>query len=328
MNHLSGVRRAEFDVVKAFAIWLVVLAHCIQTFVPDFEQNTLWLMVVMFHMPLFMFISGYFFYPSIERYSLGQYIRRRFMRLYLPSLVWGLFNVLLIGFSKIRASKPLEIDYFLDILFTGMWFLTVLFILNVIGAFIEKLSSKYKWLVWCGVYLIVYFLPSLWMVNEVKFLLPFFVLGMFVKLHDIKRVPLLAFLISLIVFVYFLFGVYDFDFSLYQMKDNVLDLDYHVKSLVRMVSGLCGILLTFYVFDKIRWKPEVTRWLTDIGMCTLPIYVMHQKFLLPFHAISSSMLSWLMAFVCSVILLFLCRMIYSLLSKNRLLALLLFGEKR
>lgn len=93
----SPNRIEHFDILKGIAIFLVVLGHCLQTFTPDWQNNNIALAIYMFHMPLFIFISGYFFYPSVKKLSLKDFIIKKFIHLYLPSLFWGLFNILLMG---------------------------------------------------------------------------------------------------------------------------------------------------------------------------------------------------------------------------------------
>ena len=59
IDRQSG-RDLKWDLIKAFAIFLVILGHCIQKMDPLSQQNLMLRFIVSFHMPLFMFISGYF----------------------------------------------------------------------------------------------------------------------------------------------------------------------------------------------------------------------------------------------------------------------------
>ena len=54
-------RNRMLDSLKGFAIFLVVLGHVIQTvFAPDsYDSNVIFKIIYSFHMPLFIFISGY-----------------------------------------------------------------------------------------------------------------------------------------------------------------------------------------------------------------------------------------------------------------------------
>lgn len=135
-------RNAFFDGIKGLAIFLVALGHCLQGINPDYEKDPVFLLIIMFHMPLFMVVSGYFFYPSVSKMTFSQYANKKFKRLYLPSLVWGVFQAILIGTGKLFKGKTLDIYYFSELVVTGMWFLTVLFILCMIGALINTITKK------------------------------------------------------------------------------------------------------------------------------------------------------------------------------------------
>ena len=54
-------RFPKWDNLKCFLIILVVLAHCIETFIDDsWLFKRMWTMIYVFHMPLFAFVSGLF----------------------------------------------------------------------------------------------------------------------------------------------------------------------------------------------------------------------------------------------------------------------------
>ena len=90
-------RNPFYDILKAIAILLVVMGHVIQTFHPDFKNSGLEMGIIMFHMPLFMAVSGFFFAKSIEKTKASALIKKRAIQLLLPSLTMGLIGVLEIG---------------------------------------------------------------------------------------------------------------------------------------------------------------------------------------------------------------------------------------
>lgn len=51
-------RNQQLDIVKGFAIVLVVLGHAIQYTYRDFDNLFVFRLIYSFHMPLFMFVSG------------------------------------------------------------------------------------------------------------------------------------------------------------------------------------------------------------------------------------------------------------------------------
>lgn len=86
-----------YDILKAYAIVIVVLGHVIQTFNPKWKMDNVLIGIYMFHMPLFIAISGFFFVKSADKYTIGTLIKKRFVGIMLPSLTMGVLDVLLIG---------------------------------------------------------------------------------------------------------------------------------------------------------------------------------------------------------------------------------------
>lgn len=86
-----------YDYLKGYAIFLVVLGHVIQTFNPDWKTDNIFIGIYMFHMPLFIAISGFFFVKSAENSTIGALIKRRFVSIMLPILTMGALDVILIG---------------------------------------------------------------------------------------------------------------------------------------------------------------------------------------------------------------------------------------
>lgn len=74
-----GKRERRFDVARGIAMMLVVLGHCHQRQIERF--------VCLFHMPVFLFISG-FFWRDENLDDLKGFIVKRFKGLYLPYLIY------------------------------------------------------------------------------------------------------------------------------------------------------------------------------------------------------------------------------------------------
>ena len=315
-------RDQYYDIIKGFAIWLVVLGHCWQTFCSDWEDTILAKIIIMFHMPLFMAVSGYFFLSSVSKYSLKDNIKKKFFRLYLPSFSWGLVSVLIF-----LSYKELEMLYFINLLFTSMWFLTALFLISIIGVFIQNYYSKYKYWVWLIVYIVIFFLPSYTTFNQLKYLIPYFVLAMYFSKYDWKQCPLWLFGISLFIFI-LLLNIYTFDYSLYKMGgQNVLTCEYYWKSLIRFLSGMAGIICSLYVCKWIYQLKKMNYWLIYIGTLTLPIYVLHQYFLFVQKIFIYQNGNIIFSLLISIIIILLSIFSYKILS-NRYIRIFFFGENK
>ena len=85
------------DCLKGYAMFLVVLGHVIQTFNSEWKTDNVLIGIYMFHMPLFIAISGFFFVKSADKNTVGTLIKKRFVGIMLPSLIMGVIDVLLTG---------------------------------------------------------------------------------------------------------------------------------------------------------------------------------------------------------------------------------------
>ena len=80
-------RNKQMDVLLCLGIFLVVLGHV----GPDSWRTKLfgWFVIYSFHMPLFFFISGYFYKPEREE-NYGRNIFRMIRKFVVPYYVWNL----------------------------------------------------------------------------------------------------------------------------------------------------------------------------------------------------------------------------------------------
>lgn len=317
-----------YDILKGYAIFLVVLGHVIQNFNSEWETDNLFLGIYMFHMPLFIAISGFFFAKSADKRTTKELLKRRFVNIMLPSLTAGFINVAIIGGGKILRHKPIDFLYLSDLLFTGLWFLTVLFILTVIATLLYKeISRRLFYPGWLVVWLIFYFLPDFWVFDEIEFLLPFYVLGIAcrnIKLENMNVVfPLFAVMAFCICF-----SMFTYDNTMYAMGNDCCTIKYLHDTLLRLVCGVSGIVFSLAIISlamKIIVKSLI---LSTVGTMTLPIYVLHQKLLSVNKALN--FYTGNVAYLCIIAMLtvFITVIIYNFLRKNRYVALLLFGEVR
>lgn len=159
MSYTSSSRDNTIDIAKAIGIIFVVIGHCCA--IPRHGGNVTWQMYICdyiytFHMPLFFFLSGYFF----NKHHLDNkfnFIKKRITGLWVPYVKWTLLftllhNVLLnIGmYAPFRDSVPTTYNtfetikhsiaafFFLggDQLIGGFWFIPTLFYASIYSLFI------------------------------------------------------------------------------------------------------------------------------------------------------------------------------------------------
>lgn len=138
-----GERNENIDAVRGGAIILVVLGHVIQYIYDpaNYENNIVYNIIYSFHMPLFMFLSGYLAY-RMDRELNKTWIKKRFCALVIPYVVW----IILAYFLKGYAGEGKLLEWIRDGVFYvtngAPWFLWVLF-LNCIVLYAGTKLRKY-----------------------------------------------------------------------------------------------------------------------------------------------------------------------------------------
>lgn len=130
------------DVARGIAAILVVLGHSIQVVDSSFDKYILFRVIYSFHMPLFMFLSGFVSYKPNKVNN--KWIVERAKNLVIPFIVWTILPVLFSGntwniFGRLHeALKQPDISF---------WFLIILFYCNVLLFFqmnIEQVVFREK----------------------------------------------------------------------------------------------------------------------------------------------------------------------------------------
>ncbi|MCD8905740.1 acyltransferase family protein [Staphylococcus chromogenes] len=121
-----GIQRdAFFDNARAILIFLVVFGHLIQPYTDTHSAiNALYLTIYSFHMPAFLFISGYF----AKNVGKAGYIEKVGKKLLGPYLIF--FAFFSIYYFITGKNSTIDLDPF-DPVF-ALWFLLTLFFFNVI----------------------------------------------------------------------------------------------------------------------------------------------------------------------------------------------------
>lgn len=178
------------DVLKGFAILLVVLGHSLQTFVANgqFDNNLLFKIIYSFHMPLFMFLAGAAATYSHRPMNFA-FVRRKFYMLVVPFVAWYLVGYGLDGTYHQLAFKT-YIHRVIDSPDYGLWFLWVLFLNFVVLVGISKMTKWFKLYSYLIAWLVIYSIPTgKYGIGLLKWHLPFFLLGylIFTYRHQLQR---------------------------------------------------------------------------------------------------------------------------------------------
>ena len=132
---MSSNKRLDWiDIAKGYGIVLVILAHLNKWSFNNYIYS--------FHLPLFFFLSGYVFKVNN---NFVDFLIKKIKGLLVPYFLLGIPMVLFIALYNLKGLKGIKY-YSIQLLiqkrqFT-IWFLTGLFILNVLFYFVEKLFKK------------------------------------------------------------------------------------------------------------------------------------------------------------------------------------------
>lgn len=263
-------------VAKGIGIILVVIGHYQPDWVPNYWQ---WLhdFIYTFHMPLFMFLSGFLFAAGKPVTSLSQYhnlIRSKAKRLLIPflSLAIIIFFLKYLGGLFFHLIYPLSFSSVVNIFLNPiesfapiLWFLYVLFVIFALfGIFYLFIHNEFYILIVFG---LMFFLPwlDIFMLGTMLFYLPIFTLGFICLKHNtLKRANLSLGLIFLVSF-----GL------LLVFRENFLHNDLILR-IYRLLLGIMGSAACFFIAMQVSNKDnKFFRVLKYFGIYSMGIYILH-----------------------------------------------------
>ena len=131
-------RLTDIDVAKGICIILVVIGHYIPANPPAWYL-TLIDVIYSFHMPLFMYASGYIYQATKKNVKYKTFILNKFNRLIIPYIFVSLFiiGIKLLTEKNMYLEHPVSFSSFYEILYVPsagyfLWFVYVLFLVFLI----------------------------------------------------------------------------------------------------------------------------------------------------------------------------------------------------
>lgn len=198
MDHVAGKNRLYLDVVKGITIFLMLWTHCIQYCAMgsfDSFENVVYKSVYSFHMPLFMIVSGYLFFFSVQKRELKTLLVHRVQSLLQPIVFCTIFNNLLMNLAyELLSGTGRLLD---GNLLTGMtvllWFLWCVLASSVAVGLASKLTDKgwLQGLFLCAGAVLVALFPE---TDFQLFMYPFFVGGFLFAKYRAVLLPKLRWL--------------------------------------------------------------------------------------------------------------------------------------
>ena len=134
-------RNQIVDIIRGFAMLLVVLGHTMSGTVSDYSGSLLFQVIWTLQMPLFIIISGYvtrYSSPLVNSTSFWKYVKKRTLAYLLPWLVW---TILIRGLIFCQTDF-LNIKHLLWHMDSGYWFLVTIWTISMLFGIADLLSNK------------------------------------------------------------------------------------------------------------------------------------------------------------------------------------------
>lgn len=351
--HLKAKRDVFLDFMRGIAIFFVLWGHSIQYLACNdiFLDNLVFKAIYSFHMPLFMFLSGYTFYWSCKKRKLKYVLSSRLKGIAIPMLVWGIISFVL----SLRNEIPNSLLSIVKSIVSNcleIWFLWAVLVSSVFVAVIYKSGIRMKTLKYSLMILSMVFIAILPRKNNILFVYPYFIIGFVFSENNVfsldtyRKIEPIFLLIWLCLIPFYKRQHYIYTSGILPCGSEYgfwvqMGIDTY-----RYVVGLAGVLAVVFIarllYDRFREK-KVMKLMEYAGIHSLDIYVM-QRLLLegliaqtwpnvfggydfqsmtidsPFYCVITTVC----AVVCLIVLCFVSRQI----EKSEMLSFVLFGKKK
>ena len=287
------MKNPAIDVLKGIAIILVVCGHVVQrTMVPsgaDFFLNPAFKFIYTFHMPLFVFLSGYLMAFSVSRRSLGDTLKTRCKSLLVPFASWGILGILTNYALNIVDGRQADIarlpwDVADQLFFNpSVWFLFTLFVLSAALLLSIRLEKHMGVGAFVLVYLLMLSIPynDYFSLYYIKWFYVFYAAGYWAnRCHvAIPSKPLNpGLLVAALIAFALLVSFWNKSDYIYLNKMSFMPKEYpyeFLRYIYRYGIGFLGIIIAFYVATYAVGN-NIGTWLARVGVYSLDIYLIQR----------------------------------------------------
>lgn len=272
-------RVAYFDNAKIILMVCVVFGHFTEPMVEESSiMKTLFLFIYSFHMPAFIFVSGYFSSGIYKRGKLFKLIRSFLLTYVIVQLVFIYFVKLIkVGNYQYTLKTPAYIYWYLFALF--IWSIAI-----IILHFIEE-----KWGIKTEIFIVAsfilgflagYFESISWefSLSRIIVFFPFFLLGYYFKKQglEVKTVFKYKWIPVLIVCIGLFLTIQYHDISIKWVWCSVPYSQLQVTGMAAMLGRLLlYVVQIMMMFSVLMLIPSGKKRYTKLGSMTMTIYLLH-----------------------------------------------------
>lgn len=288
---MDNKRTAWIDLAKGIGIISVVFCHSLGTLSHSkgfefnvFFYNFLDTFVEGFQMPLFFFVSGFFVYNSIERYSGKKFLSVKLRTIIYPYIIWSFLQInvkyFLSSYSNEQITLIPTLIQIFYLPFMQFWFLYTLFLIFIIVFLLKGLNKIFFFIISIASYIIFEFIFNIniipfecsiliYHLQRVLHYLPFFLAGALLFSWIVRLRPTKLLVASCFV----LFCLYIFTVLIFMNKQEI---EFFKTNLLISTIGIALVITA----SKLMELSNKFNFLKNIGEQSLLIYVAHFMFLI------------------------------------------------
>lgn len=284
-------RNYLFDNLKVLLIFLVVVGHSLESYIDDdIVLRSIYFFIFMFHMPLFIYISGYFS-KNVEKCR-----KNAIKNLLIPFIF---FNI--IWYASVGNFK-------FPIYYAG-WTLWYLLSLSVWRFFLKDII-KIKWVLGLSIILglLVGFIDKyidLLSFSRIVAFLPFFLFGYYSndstisKIKSYSKVISVLGLIAIGLFAFLItnYNIINYGFLYMSQSYKSFGLGMVQGVLLRILFYILAVLASIFIISLVSSKKVK---LSKIGTNTLMIYLGHIYFIRILNQLMPTS-NWTIVSLCSIV---------------------------
>lgn len=265
-------RNAFFDNAKVLLIFLVVFGHVIQPYIDGSAgMHTLYTWIYTFHMPAFIFLSGFF----AKGFGNKGYIINLAKKLLLPYVI---FQLIYSSYYYLIGKSNWLTDIFYP--HWSLWFLISLFSWHMLLILFKRLPAYASLLVAILLGITVGYLAAIghsFSLSRTFVFFPYFLLGYWLKEEHVMLLKRKSVkIVSVMVMVFIAVGIYfapDVNTGWLLASKSYFDLG--MTEFGGVARLLVYVTSTLMAASVLAWIPTKRNSMTKLGERTLYVYLLH-----------------------------------------------------
>jgi fucose 4-O-acetylase-like acetyltransferase len=276
------VNRINFlDFAKGILIILVVIGHSVQFLMyggsQAFFEDPLFKAIYMFHMPLFMAISGFLSYGGIQRGPFLKFSLKKTYSYIVPIFAWSITFVLpLYLFGKGLPNRSIFEAIWREFFGGNLWFFWALLGCLLLTALVKKMG-RYFYLIYPLSFFAVLCLPDHNNLVYFKFMYPFFQSGYLIAsrwpmaMGETKKIAIVmpATVVAAVSYGLWSHSTYIYTTGMLLSNGNWSNV------LLRYVGGFSASVVALFLIYRLSKlvTPKVNQLVSNFGRDSIYIYI-------------------------------------------------------